>query len=266
MAKFLSNAAEAARLGRGKSAVIAFESSGILARFTKKGTARARDEVDFERQMTSILRLGTVVAARIRDRVAKEGKIASSGKSYSPRPPTVDGKPHRYAVAEPYAALVSGDGSPAATSSAWHQQAGVKRNTFDVTGGMWKGLQVRQRSHDAVAIDFRGTSVGGTGKPSRETKKVKDKKTGLVTTKEVKRSEKTRLNVANKKKAGRIFSLMRVNVVQPSESENIAMAAAVAAQAHLILQDSLGEKPPGSRVAAGDPRLFDLLMRRWVKR
>ena len=82
----------------------------------------------------------------------------------------------------------------------------------------------------------------------------------------VKRTQSTRLNVRNQTKAGRVMFQQKVNVIQPTEKENVALASAVAAQHHITLQTALGEQPPGRVIVSGDPELHALLMRRWVKR
>jgi hypothetical protein len=286
VAGFRSNPAEIARLGKSKGAIVAFEVDGVLARFTKKGGQRARKDLDFDRSMRSVLSMVGIVATHIRRRVSQDGDLASSNKGWDRHPPGShsrqgirrprDLRRRKYVVESAYADLVPGDASPANTSDAWHRQAGIGANTFKNTGGMWKGLQVRQRGTNGAQIDFRGSSVGGTGKAARGFKKVKDKDTGKTSFKEVKRTESTRLNVRNQEKAGRIMYRQGVNVVQPTPGENLAMSAAVAASAQISLLQLFTDqsKPHNSRLITatiepgqtGDRRLFDLLMRRWVKR
>jgi len=237
MAKFRTNLAEVSRL-RGKG-LVAFEVDGVLARMTKAQSRRALLDLDFGRQMRSIVTMAAMVAKHMRARV-QAGRLASSRRGFR-------ASGARFTVAGPYA-LTAGRAPGAGSSREWH--AG-QTNLFSNTGGMWKGLQARGSGRNSAIIDFRGTSLGGSGKPKK---------------KGTKRQKSTRLNVRNQQKAGRIMHSLRVNVVQPTEAENIAMASAVAAQHHITLQASLGGQPPGTRAATGDARLHTLLMRRWVKR
>jgi hypothetical protein len=276
VAKFRSNQAEIARLAGSKGAVLSFEVDGVLARFTSAGSKKAGQSVDFKRSMGSVLKMVGITASHIRRRVRDRGELASGNKGYSRKVGRAGGRPRNWAVAEQYGNLVRGDASPARTSQQWHRQAGVRDNTFNTTGGMWRGLQVRQRGSDGAQIDFRGSSLGGTGKAARGFKKVKDKATGKTSFKEVKRQESTRLNVRNQHKAGRIMFRQGVNVVQPTAAENLAMAAAVAASAQIEVVNLFADqsKPQQSVMVGGivspgdtgDPKLFGLLMRRWVKR
>jgi len=266
MAGLRTTQSEAILIGA-KGGFVSFSVDGVLARSTKGAKSRAMADVDFGKRMGSMLRLGGLVASHMRRRVADRGQMASRPKtSYSRLKPTGGGKVHQYAVAVPYATEANTD--PAAdTSHAWHQRAGVKFGTFDVTGGMWAGMQVRSvNGGDGVAIDFRGSSVGGTGKAKTYTGKKKNKETGEITEVTKTRSESTRLNIRNQDKAGRVFALFGVNVIQPTAEEDLAMAAAVGRQHHITLQNALGEPPPGVQIVAGDVGLFNKLVHSWVKR
>lgn len=265
MASLRTTQSTAVTLGA-KKGVIAFSVDGVLARATKKSTARAMTDVDFGKRMGNMLRLGGLVASHMRQRVASQAKPATRPtKGYGGRQ-RAGGRDIPYAVSESYA-TAAGTEATADSSRQWHQQAGVRFGSFDVTGGMWQGMQIRETAGgDGTIIDFRGSSLGGSGKPKTYTGKKKNKETGEIQEVTKTRSEKTRLNVPNAQKAGRVFALTGVNVIQPTAQEELAMAAAVALQHQITLQESLGEPPAGVEVIAGDPVMYGKLARGWVRR
>ena len=128
-----------------------------------------------------------------------------------------------------------------------HKEAGTKKGTYDVSGGMWRGNpRVRNMgTRGQAVIEFVGSSIG---------RRIKVLKSG-------KRRPK---KVRNRDKAGAVFRAHRVNIIAPTVPEQDAIVSGVSFQLHRILREVFGLKEGldfGRFEFAGDRQLFDKIKR-----
>jgi hypothetical protein len=216
-----------------RAGVIAFDVDGILARTTATGKLTPAQIV----ASVDIAGMGAIVASFIRARVRDERQTAQG---------PFRGYGNRWSVAVPraYADKIGAGRGWWRTKSGQAQDAG--RGLFAMTGGMWDGMQARSsRGGKAVVIDFRESSMGAAGVKAGERTIKKGKRAGQ----KVKRRANT--NVKNSHKAGVIFTKLGVNVVQPTFSENMAMADAVSNKIGLRMAASMDADSVQMRATSG---------------
>jgi len=223
-----------------RKGIFAIEVDGIVTRLTKKQTKLTGKDPDFKKSMGDVMALGLHYARALRRRVRKEGRLATRSRGYRGRR---TGKV--YLVKKSYARRAGGP-NVAASSEEWQARAGKRRDTHDITGGTWHGLEVVGAGGargGKAKIGMRGSSKASAGK---------------------------RENVRNQIKLGTIWLRQRVNLLQPTDEEVAAMGAAVAVAAEGAVMANLGVPPRGRSVqtlqAGVDRRLYRSLMRSWVKR
>lgn len=159
---------------------IVWEADGILARST---LAQAKGGIPAQQVIRQLLTIGLDMARSIRSRVRDHGDLGE-GQSF---PGYQRGR--KVNVSDQYANLAHAtpdkwgadpvavyDKSGAvvrwlkrrqfASSADFHERAGTRPGSYNVTGGMWRGLQVRGLGASSVRIDFAGSSPG-TGKGER---------------------------------------------------------------------------------------------------
>ncbi|OHD28033.1 MAG: hypothetical protein A2Y38_03430 [Spirochaetes bacterium GWB1_59_5] len=212
---------------------IVWEADGILARSTE-----AQGKADFSaQQMTrKLLELGLNMAKSIRERVRDRGDLGAgqSFPGYGPR--------RRLIVSLRYANLantatdkwnqlptpVLGKNGKVhvdlterefTSSRVFHRLSHTKDGSYNVTGGMWRGLQVRTPGGGHVKIDFNGTSPGTMG------------------------------NVRNDIKAGAIYDAHSVHILKPTAAELRIFNDAVAEHFNDYGLRVLFEAQPRTRVA-----------------
>jgi hypothetical protein len=112
-------------------------------------------------------------------------------------------------------------------SSDFHRAADVKDGSYNVTGGMWAGLQARGTGKAGVIIDFAGSSLGSGGE--REVK-VKGRT----------RYTYTSARVRNSWKARGIFDNHKVHVLKLSRGELDGMGLRITRQFNKWLAIRLG--------------------------
>lgn len=153
--------------------------------------------------------MATPLAIHIRKRVRDERRLAdgswpgyarSNAVAVSPEYQSAAGLPKQYYPSS--AALHSA--LPGARSA----------QIASVTGKMWEGLQVRGSGTSKAIIDFGGSSLGSESK----LEKLPNGRRRLVA-----KSGKVR----NSTKAGRVFVAKKINIIQPSQTENVALADAL---------------------------------------
>jgi len=184
--------------------------------------------------------LGEALARQVADRVARQGRTATPFDAYSG-----ERKGRAYVVSDAYAAQLGLAGARWRSSSAFHAGAGVRPGTARATGGMWRGLQVRNSGADAVILDFAGSSLGA----KRQATKTKSG-----------RQRARPVLIRNQTKGGTVWRHSRVNVLQPTDSENEALGAAVARWAQQLISATLGGEV-GRFSSSGDPVLLARLAR-----
>jgi hypothetical protein len=183
---------------------IVWEADGILARSTE-----AQGKADFSaQQMTrKLLELGINMAKSIRARVRDHGDLGKGqafpgyGRSrelittmrYAQLANT--GADERNPLPKPFQTTAGGSTITNVSergftdSRAFHTLSKTKDGSYNVTGGMWRGLQVRTPGGGNVRIDFNGTSPGTMG------------------------------NVRNAMKAGAIYEAHNVHILKPTAAE-----------------------------------------------
>lgn len=211
----------------------------VTVRYSKKAQASP----ELMSKLRQPMLLAEAMAQTVSDRVQKRGDTATVSKGYAG--PT--GGKSRYSVTKEYAELVGLHATRYRSSASFHQLAGTRPGTYRVTGGMWAGLQARNYGSDGAIIEFAGSSLGSDRKSART-------KTGRERTRPVK--------VLNREKAGRVFQAMKLNVLQPKDSENEAVGAAVCRWSQRMLGAILGAEI-GTFTSSADPTLLQAILRRY---
>ena len=185
--------------------------------------------------INAMVPLAMAIKARVKDR----GDVVGEPPHYSP---------HKGFMANPaYAqAAGAGDGSKKRlwpSSLAFHNAAGARAGTGNVTGGMWRGFQVRTYDKNAVVLDFAGSSIG------------RDSQTG-------KRGGPIKL--LNSAKAGALWLQWNVNVTQPSDDEQDALHGVVIQQARIAVGRAFGYEVPANDIPAVAQQLYDQIAAAWL--
>lgn len=200
--------------------IVAFEVDGVLARFTKKQSLDAA-AVDLQRPLVE---LGAWLAGQIRDRVTDRGDLAGQSPSKQGRAKihlsaSYAGQAHVGGADDRYGKTVTGG------AAALHAIVGNVRQSYEVTGGMWRGLQARASGKGAVILDFAGASEG-RGKPVYGFRQVRTGRSdGSSRAFATKRTLTAVLaeRVRNQWKAGGIYAQQGVHLLLPSDAETVTM-------------------------------------------
>lgn len=250
----------------------------IQTRFSKTAT------VDVKRKLAVSMAVARATAFHIRRRVLG-GKTATAPRPYlGPRPPLIDkrsGRPRKrlYYISPAYAQMLGISGHTRWASSAeFHRAIGVRSGTAHTTGGMWKGLQVRNYGSEGALIEFARSSLGASSVRSATTRHVKGQyqltrdRRGKLRAKRVVELSHTEdgavkyrrkpKKVRNSAKAGRVFKSTKVGLLQPTPAETSAQLAAVAAVSSAVVAVTFGSdrEEPGPGLQ-GDRRLFAIIQK-----
>lgn len=196
------------------------------------------DPVAFKR-IEDAVSLARVAAAHIKQRVQHRGDLKGHQKDYSKKGAVIISNAYKQAagLSENYYK----------NSAEMHKEAGTKKGTYDVTGGMWKGNpRVRNMgTRGQAVIEFVGSSIG---------RRIKTLKSGR------RRPQRVR----NRNKAGAIFRAHKVSIIAPTEHEQDALVSSVTWHLQKILREIFGLKPgiDFERVEfSGNRQLFEKLKR-----
>lgn len=222
--------------------IVAFRVDGVLARLTKAQSERGAVRVV---AMRDIVQAGAELAARIRRRVQGTGDLGEQqfpGYSRKDWSALFGGK-----LSASYVLAAGGKltkvhfpargAAPARdldlplyeSSAAFHAQIGTKPGSYDITGGMWKGLQSRGSGKNAVILDFAGSSPGSGG-----AKYIKVWHPGQRRIKTMAIYESA--NVRNAWKGGAIYEKHHIHVLMPTAEELEVMGALVASHVDKWIQ------------------------------
>jgi len=124
------------------------------------------------------------------------------------------------------------------SSETWHKIARKDDASFNRTGGMWKGLRVRNFGQKGAIIEFAGRSIGQTMKKS-----VRVDKNGN------KRITYKRAMATNALKAWSVFSTKHVNLMQPAPRLQGEFDAAV----QIVVAQWLGTALQGNNITGLPP-------------
>ena len=130
-----------------------------------------------------------------------------------------------YVISDEYARLLGVTQTRYRSSAAFHEAVGTKPGTYRVSGGMWRGLQVRNVGASTAIVDFGGSSPGGT-RQSQTTASG--------------RTRSRAPQVRNQVKAGTVFRQHKVNPIQATEDEQQAILAAVTRWSQVLVCRLLG--------------------------
>jgi hypothetical protein len=185
-----------------KQGIVYFEADGILVRLTKKQSI----EPDRNLQAIKAVSLAAPLSVQMRARVTVEGETADGRFSgYSTRAAVK--------LSQDYATAAQGlDGRRWWRNSAALHASLARSLFFHVTGGMWKGLQVRGSGRNVARIDFQGSSMGRGSTTIARTRRGKP---FVVVKPEI---------VRNSTKAFGIWEKKAINVVEPRVEELSALA------------------------------------------
>jgi len=239
--------------------------------------------VDIKRDLAVSMAMARATAGHIRRRVLGGDNATPPRPYHGPRAPIIDkrsGRPRKrfYFISPAYAAELGMPGQTRWASSAeLHKHAGVKSGTAHTTGGMWRGLRVRNYGKEAALIEFAGSSLGASSvrtaikrgvKGSYVLSRTKRGKLKATKLKEFSRDEGGNVKyrrkpkrVRNSAKAGRVFKTTKVGLLQPTAAESQAQLAAVSQQAMGVVLVTFGSDQIDGPTAKGDRRLFAAIQR-----
>lgn len=206
----------------------------------------ARGDPATMRRLARPVAVATAIARRVRERVARRGETATE--------PDEDTSPTRrgrsFVRNLQYVELKGLDRTHWRSLAQFHVAASVRSNSYDVTGGMWAGLQARNYGGARAIVDFRGSSRGGFPYAGQ-----------TAGGKQRKRPPKVR----NQAKAWAVWVNRRVNVVQPTDREEAAICAAVAVLMGRKIDELLGGRALAFHLD-GDRAMFVESLRELDKR
>jgi hypothetical protein len=227
----------------------------VSVHYTKKAKKIASYSPEAFKAIQRPVRVLTATAKHIEKRM-RRGKTATKNKGYlrSQKRSYVVSADYARAAGVPEGLIGSRGRSDRArfeSSAAFHKAANVREGTFRTTGGMWKGLQVKNLNKPGkAAIDFRGSSMTSRVRFGRTAKgKARNKPP----------------NVRNYVKAAVVYNRMRINVIQPTDDEIAAWVDVVTVWASDAVRRNLGAiiepyHPSGNR------RLYKAILRTGTRR
>lgn len=182
----------------------------VLVRVNGKKVPEAIAQNRFDRieNLSRALITVTRLAKTIRKR-AQRGRFASQRRPYRTggKWDSQKGEIRNYYISEGYAEAVNAPFRKFKSSAHFHTVIG-KQVAGNVSGGLWKGLEVRNIGTRGAIIEFKGRSMGAVIKRTSRGK------------------FKQRNNIGNKKKAATVWLTLRVNIIQPLPKEIEAIGAA----------------------------------------
>jgi len=133
------------------------------------------------------------------------------------------------------------------SSDRWHKVARKDDASFNRTGGMWRGLKVRNYGPNAAIIEFAGSSIGQETKYSRSTTKGPDGRKRFVI-----KAKK----VPNRLKAYSVFSSKDINLLEPNARLQVEFADGVHDAVLSWLSKATGAEPGTLRAVSKTGREF----------
>lgn len=233
--------------GRG---ILAWEFDGVLGRLTQ---AQSKGQTGDLNVLSGLVKSTAKLASTIRDRVTKRGDLAGQRfPGYSPRSVKYSpGYAQQAGLApEPWPfprridenrnVVIRGKNLevnqliPTYTYSSraeLQQDIGRPDGSYYVTGGMWRGLQVRGSGSGSAIIDFQGSSEGaGRTVRMRTYYYAGEGPRGGIMTRGSWASARLPAKVRNSSKGGAIYDAHRVHVLLPKQDEIEGIAESLGAQ------------------------------------
>lgn len=203
-------ATESLELPGKRAPLLRWHVDGVLARLTR----RQGEDAELRARITPLVQAAATLAAHVKRRVQERGDLGGQAwGGYFRGYPGVT-------ISSQYASLLNLGERWFRSSLEFHRLAGTVPGSFSVTGGMWQGLQVRGLGTDAAMIEFARKSEGRGNLVKVGTKTKKGRAYPII------RSVSTRVD--NRLKAFAVWSKAKVQVIAPTDAENVAVAAQVA--------------------------------------
>lgn len=207
------------------------------------------------------------------------GQFATTPQPYKDRATSGPRKHKSYYIAPAYAEKAGlGQQTRFRSSRNMHAALPGGHEFGNVTGEMWRGLQVRNFGQDAVIVEFGGSSLGAKSTRTAITKRKAGKyevtlsdsgKLRARQVRELSRDEGGNVKyrrkptlVRNNLKAHAVFQYIGIGLLQPTDDEIRAAAVAVRNHADIIVRGRFGvavdmnDAPPPS----GAQRLYQAIM------
>lgn len=255
---------------------------------TVKFTKTTLRDANLMQALNNVMAIAAPLASTIRDRVTMRHQLVTVAKPYADKGRADAGPPKKpaYYISPAYAEKnhlmsPSTSGDPAKmtrweSSAQMHQAVGAISGTGDVTGAMWKGLQVRNSGSMAI-IEFGGSSLGASSTLTARTTKVegsyvvttdKTGKTHAKAARALKHDDagavmyrrKPKL-VRNSEKAGRVLKNSRIGLLMSTDAEKAAMWQAFRNAVATGVCKCFGVVPTQQVPSTGDRALYDQITR-----
>lgn len=193
----------------GKRGIVAFYVDDVLARMTKKQSSDAL----LKAEAMPILRAGAAALIGLKKRVMERGQLGDDNMfpGYRKRAPVT--------LSQQYAQAAGVSTKGHLNEDVFHKRLKSRVGSYVVTGGMWRGAEVRT-SGRTLQAEFVGKSMG-RGIVQR-TRVEYLTKTGKKQSRN--RRVATPNQVDNRYKAGRIWLQHRINVLAPRRGEIVLLS------------------------------------------
>lgn len=245
----------------------------IEAKWSKSAT------VDVRAALAQPMAIGVATARHIKARILR-GQTATRPSAFDRSPSAGPRKRKRYYISPAYAhELGLGAQTRWKSSAAMHAAKGIKAGTANATGGMWKGLQVRNYGRGSVIIEFARSSLGASSTRTAIKKKVHGtyevtlSSNGRVRAKQARefsrdeggniKYRRKAKKVLNRVKAAAVFRHSNIGLLQPTRGETEAQLAAVADAAAGVVVRAFGGKIEVQR-STGNRRLFAAIKKEMI--
>jgi len=211
-----------------------------MIRIEPKWSKKIRSSPVRLRQLRRPGALASVYAEHVLHTVASRGLSADSNGNVRRVRHSSRRKPQPFVVVDRYAKAAGVEESFFRSSAEFHDRAGVRPGTYNVTGGMWGGLKVSGAGGFAAKVFFGGSTIGSrsTTIVKRRFRKHDDGSFEVVG--KIEGTERVE-RVRNRVKARKVLEHHGINVLAFRRTEFDALAAAVGrALGVLVVQDALG--------------------------
>jgi hypothetical protein len=193
----------------GKRQIYAFYVDDVLARLTKAQSTNALAKA----AAIPVARAGAAMLIGIKSRVTQRGQLGDDNMfpGYKKR--------GRITISQQYAQEAGANRETFKNEDEFHKRLKSRVGGYVVTGGMWRGAEVRTSGRNLI-MEFVGKSTGRGKRTSKDvTYTTKTGKQGRR-----KKQYATPGQTDNRYKAGRIWQQHNVNVLSPRRQELVLLA------------------------------------------
>jgi hypothetical protein len=160
----------------------------------------------------------------------------------------------RYGIGDKYAALLGLKATSFKNSDEMHRLAGISGHPRGfASGGMWRGMQVRNFGSTGAMIDFGGSSIGASTGGTKRSRSRREAERGLLD-----KNGKRRVQglVRNDQKAGTVFIQSRIGLLEMTQDQLTALESAWANHTGAVVDRIFNLSDPAYRTRLGDTRLW----------